>query len=205
MAILKCTCLFLFPVAIAICADPGSISGRILSAAGAGAPVPKALVQATNSDTKASFKATSDGDGKYELGGLPAGTYELSTDKMLFFRPFHEGGVQVAAGKVTTLDIRLDDINLNTLGDGGEQFAPARADEPVLSGPAPRASDGKPDLSGVWQPTTPKLFGDEPEPLPEAEAVSKQRFKRGLSSAFASRIAVEASRTITYYSLLQTQ
>ena len=179
MTVRKSACLLLLSATLAICAGQGSISGKIVTAAGAGAAVPGAPVQATNLDTKETYKATSASDGRYNLSGLAPGAYEISVEKMTFFLPFHQSGLQVAAGKTTRLDIRLDDVTLNTLGDGGEQFAQYLADKPKVSGPAPRGSDGKPDFSGVWGPTAPKLFGAEPEPLPEAEAASKQRFKRG--------------------------
>lgn len=45
--------LFLLPGAMAICADLGSISGKILSAAGTGEPVPKTPVVAKNLATQA--------------------------------------------------------------------------------------------------------------------------------------------------------
>lgn len=127
----------------------------------------------------ASNKAASATDGSYELSGLPAGNYKISVERRFLFLPFHQSGVQVAAGKTTRLDIRLDDLNLGTLGDGGVEFAKGLTDKPAPSGPTPRASDGQPDLSGVWQPTSPELAGEEPEPLPEAEAVSRQRGRRG--------------------------
>jgi carboxypeptidase family protein len=207
MTIAKSFCSLLLSAGVAICADSGSIGGKVLSAAGAGAPVPKALVQATNSDTKASFKATSDGEGKYEIGGLPTGTYELSIDGMFPFLPFHEGGVKVAAGRATKADIRLDDVNLNTLGDGGEQFAQALADRPLVSGPTPRVSDGKPDLTGVWQPTAPKLVPDSLEPLPEAEAVSRQRGKRGLRTDLQTTACLPGGIGLAFffdYRIIQT-
>jgi hypothetical protein len=179
MTILKITCLFLLSAAAPVCAAQGSISGKILSAAGVGTAIPGAPVQAKDPETNETIKATSASDGSYNLPGIPAGAYEISIEDMFPFLPFHQGGVEVVAGKTTRVDIRLDDVNLNTLGDGGEQFAQALADKPVVSGPTPRTSDGKPDLSGIWQPTAPKLIGDSLEPLPEAEAVSRQRGKRG--------------------------
>jgi len=102
--------------------------------------------QATNLDTKETFKTTSSSDGSYGLSGLPAGNYEISVENMFPCLPFHQGGLRVAGGETTRVDIRLDDVNLNTLGDGGEQFAQALSDKPVVSGPAPRVSNGKPDL-----------------------------------------------------------
>jgi hypothetical protein len=179
MTILKSTWILILPAAGAICAGQGSISGKILTAAGKGVAIPGAPVQATNLDTKETYKTTSSSDGSYGLSGLPAGNYEISVEKVFLFLPFHQSGVQVPAGKTTRLDIRLDDAALNTLGDGGVEFARAMAETPVVSGPAPRTSDGKPDFTGIWQPSAPKLFGAEPEPLPEAEAASKQRGKRG--------------------------
>ena len=177
MTILKSTCFLILLAAIAICADQGSIRGRILTAAGKGAAVPNAPVGAKNVETKEEFKATSTADGGYELSGLPAGTYEISVENVPLFLPFHQREARVEAGQTTKLDIRLDDFNLNTLGDGGEQFVEILDDKPAPSGPAPRASDGKPDLSGVWGPTLPKLVGDPPQTLPWAEAAAKQRFK----------------------------
>ena len=172
------TGLFLFAASAAICFGQASISGKVMTAAGNGAAIPKAPVQAKNLDTNETYKAISASDGSYNLT-LPAGGYEISVGNVAFFLPFHQSGVQVAAGQTTRLDIRLDDFQLNTLGDGGEQFAQVLADKPTPSGPAPRASDGKPDLGGVWGGVFRKALGDGPEPLPWAEAASKQRGKRG--------------------------
>ena len=117
MTILKNTWILLLSAA-AICAgqssDRGSISGKILTAAGKGAAVSNAPVEAKNLDTKATYKATSASDGSYQLSGLPAAPYEISIENMFPFLPFHQGGVEVVAGKTTRVDIRLDDINLNT-------------------------------------------------------------------------------------------
>jgi hypothetical protein len=141
-------------------------------------------VQARNLNSKEIYKATSASDGSYRLGGLAEGNYEISVENMLPFLPFRKNGVRVPGGQAARLDIRLDDVNLNTLGDGGEQFAQALADKPAPSGLTPRTSDGQPDLSGVWQVAALKPFGDAPQPLPEAEAASKQRGKRGRLTDF---------------------
>jgi hypothetical protein len=174
MTIPKSTCLLLLSAAAAIRGDSGSISGNIVTAAGAGAPVPKAQVRAKNLATEASQTVRTAADGSYELSGLPPGAYEISVENVPFFVPFHQTGVQVAVGKATRLDIRLNDFTLNTLGDGGVEFAHFLADKPAPSGPTPRARDGKPDLSGIWQSSLADTIGEPPELLPSAEAIAKR-------------------------------
>ncbi len=155
--------------------DTGTITGTVRSLAGAGAPVPKASVQARNTRTGESYSAKSSADGNYTCSGLAPGNYELSVANPPFFLPFSRKDVQVTAGNTVRVDVRLDDIALNTLGDGGEQFAERVADKPAPSGPTPRTSEGKPDLSGVWLPALPTPLGALPEPLPWVEAAIKAR------------------------------
>jgi hypothetical protein len=174
MTILKSACLMLLSAVAAICSEGGSISGKVLTAAGAGAPVPKAPVQAKDLATQAIQTTRTAADGSFELGGLPPGAYEISIETVPFFIPFHQSGVQVAAGKTTRLDIRLDDFTLNTLGDGGVEFAYFLSDKSAPSGPVPRASDGKPDLSGIWEGSLADAVGEPPELLPATEAVAKR-------------------------------
>src|SRR5581483_9671842 len=99
----------------------------------------------------ATYKVQSALDGSYALTGLPVGAYEISVNYPPFFLPSHQIGLQVTEGKTIRLDIRLDDYSLNTLGAGGEQFVRFLTDKPARAGPVPRTSNGKPDLSGVWQ------------------------------------------------------
>jgi hypothetical protein len=152
-----------------------TITGTILSLAGAGAAVPKALVQAMNTGTGASWSAHSGADGNYTISGVAPGNYEVSVANPPFFLPFSRKDVQVEAGKTVRVDVRLDDIGLNTLGDGGEQFAERMADKPAPSGRTPRTRGGKPDLSGVWLPALPAPLGGLPERLPSVEAAMKAR------------------------------
>jgi hypothetical protein len=207
MTIRKSACLLLLSAVAAICADQGSISGNVVTAAGKGAAVPNAPVEARNVETKAVYKATSAADGRYDLSGLPDGTYEIFVDNVPLFLPFHQDGVQVASRETTRLDIRLDDFNLNTLGDGGEQFAELLGDKPAPAGPTPRASDGKPDLSGVWEPAQPKFVGDGLEPLPEAEALSRQRGKRGRVTDLGTNACMPGGISLAFfwdYRIVQT-
>jgi hypothetical protein len=155
--------------------ETGTITGTILSLAGAGAAVPKASVQARNTGTGVSYSARSGADGNYALSGVAPGNYELSVSNPPFFLPFSRKDIPVEAGKTVRIDVRLDDVTLNTLGDGGEQFADRMADKPAPSGPTPRTRDGKPDLSGVWLGALPTALGGSPEPLPGVEAAMKAR------------------------------
>ena len=63
--------LFLFAASAAICFGQGSISGKVLTAAGNGAAIPGAPVQAMNLQTKQTYRAASAADGSYTLSGLP--------------------------------------------------------------------------------------------------------------------------------------
>src|SRR5215467_5484602 len=116
--------------ACAAWAQTGSIEGRILTTAGAGAPVSKAPVR-VKSTTGASYAAQSAADGSYRVNGLPVGAYEVFIEYPPFFLPFHQDKVRVDEGKAARVDVRLNDVTLNTLGDGGVEFAWLLADHPA--------------------------------------------------------------------------
>ena len=160
--------------ACAAWAQTGSIEGRILTTAGAGAPVSKAPVR-VKSTTGASYAAQSAADGSYRVNGLPVGAYEVSIEYPPFFLPFHQDKVRVDEGKAARVDVRLNDVTLNTLGDGGVEFAWLLADHPAPTSPPPHTSDGRPDLSGVWLPSPPVPVGEAADPLPWAAALIKKR------------------------------
>jgi hypothetical protein len=153
----------------------GTISGMVITKAGAGAPVQRAQVRVKHSPTGTPYSTQTSANGSYTISGLPPGTYEISVQLPPFFIPFERKDVRVQAGQTARIDVSLDDVTLGTLGDGGEQFAALNAEHLAPSGPAPRTHDGKPDLSGVWLPSTPSLLGDPPEPLPWAEATARRR------------------------------
>ena len=197
MTIRKSACLLLVSAAGAICFGQGSISGKVLTAAGNGAAIPGAPVQAMNLQTKQTYRAASAADGSYTLGGLPAGTYEISVENVPRFLTFHQGNVAVAAGKAKGFDIRLDDYSLDTLGAGGEQFVQLMKEQPAPSGPSPRTGDGKPDLSGVWRAAEARLVGDRP-----IGKQSRPRADGGGAACMPQGISI--SPTLTEYGIVQT-
>jgi hypothetical protein len=94
------------------------------------------------------------------------------------FVPFQQKNIQVTAGQTVPLDIRLSDTQLNTLGDGGDDYVKLVAGNPAPAGRTPRTREGKPDLNGVWFAAIYRSKGDAPEPLPWAADVAKKRRDR---------------------------
>ena len=165
--------------------NTGSISGTVRTAAGDNPAVPFAQIRARNTTTGASFSAQSTADGSYTLSGLSPGSYEVSADYPPLFVPFSRKNIAVLAGQTVRVDVRLDDVLLNTLGDSGADFLKLMIPQPAPEGPLPRTREGKPDLSGVWLGAMP-MNTTKPELLPWAETLASQRQKNGVQppSAF---------------------
>ena len=170
MSIFAAGCFFLF-TPLLLAQSGGSITGSVVDLAGD--PVAKAAIQATNSGTNAVYKATTSTQGVYALTQLPAGTYRLSGTARGFV-PFVQPGVAVPDGKAVALNLRFEDVQLNTLGEGREFLAAVSARRHKVTGPTPRLPDGKPDLSGVWYAQT-TVDAGKPEARPWAEAIKKER------------------------------
>src|SRR5215471_14885050 len=166
--------LLVFLATVASFGQTGSLIGTIRTAAGAGVPISKVPVKATNTATGTSYSAQSSADGSYKVEDLSAGVYDISINYPPFFLPFHEDKIEVSVGKPTRVDAKLKDLTLETLGDGGVEFAFLLADHPAPTGPAPRSHDGKPDLSGVWISSLPFPTGETAEPLPWAAELIKK-------------------------------
>jgi hypothetical protein len=73
----------------------GSISGTVVDSSGA--VVPEAQITATNVETRAQTKTTSDTSGLFKLAILPVGSYEIEIEKA-GFKKLAVTGVQVSAG-----------------------------------------------------------------------------------------------------------
>ena len=136
-------------------------------------------VQAKHIATGTVYKTESTRTGAFTFSELPAATYELYVPATGFtFAPYAKKDIRLQAGQRLTADIRLEwPINLGTVGD--DTFLTLRNRYAGLSGPAPRSSDGKPDLSGVWN-GSPDPNPEQPALLPGAAAVQKQRFANNL-------------------------
>lgn len=164
-------CLLL-PVSRASGQTGGAIAGTVTNPAGE--PVAGASIQATNVDTKNIYKAESSDKGGFTLERLPPGTYELLVGAG-GFKPYQQAPITIAAAMIN-ISVRLEEtLSLHTLGDApAALLAVMRAKNAAQSGPTPRTSGGKPDLSGVWIPGD-LSFLDQPSLLPGAAAQFKER------------------------------
>jgi hypothetical protein len=179
----------------------GAISGIVLDQDGAA--VADAPVQAKNSKTGQLARALSTIAGRYVLSGLDAGTYDVSiVMPCCAYRPFKHENVTLQTGQTLQLEIRLQQgTTLGTFGDDpATEAAFLRNRAVVPKRPVPRVSDGKPDLSGLWL-VNDDLYPEEPEALPWAAALAKERIEndfkgRPAYALFARRLAgTERDRT----------
>jgi hypothetical protein len=157
----------------------GSASAQLLTGVvkyPTGEPVPNAPIQAKNKATGVAARTVSSSDGHYKLTGLTAGSYDVSIAMPCCAYQRMNREVTLEPGKPLDLNIALvETINGSTLGDDPARNAEAmRKRAKVPSRPAPRTSDGKPDLSGVWL-ITDDPYPEPPEPLPWAAALMKER------------------------------
>ncbi len=181
----------------------GTITGTVWDRSGA--PIGNVALEVKNAATGATRSAQSDSSGKYALTNLPAGVYQL-TAAASGLAPFVKPGLHVDSNHTLRVDVHLDDLQLNTLGEDRAFFAQLTGSHDVPRGPTPRTPDGKPDLSGVWLPSFPSA-SENPAPLPWAAAVIKERQENGSQDIPSSRclpLGVIMSTFLFPYEFVQT-
>jgi Carboxypeptidase regulatory-like domain len=139
-----------------------------------GVAVAGATVQAKNTSTGETLKATTSKQGAYAIADLPPGAYDVSL-AVPGVAPFSQKNVTVGAGATVRVDIDLrEGTQLSTLGEDGLAIAADQKRHHPPAGPTPHTLEGKPDLSGVWwSPRT--VDPGKPEFLPAAAAVARER------------------------------
>ena len=181
----------------------GTIAGSVSDETGA--RLANATIQVQNTSTKAAFSAQSSADGAYSVGNLPPGAYELVAIVPGMI-PTALPNLKVTAGQTLRTDVRLGDLNQNTLGEDRTFYANLFASKNVPAGPAPRAADGKPDLSGVWRPAMPSDPG-LPEPLPWAAKIAKERQEnngKDIPTAHCLPGGMDIATLVSPYKIVQT-
>ena len=183
--------------------DRGTISGMVRDPGGAA--LADATVQAKNAQTGSVSKAVSGAAGKYTLADVAAGTYDISV-AVPGVKAFEQKGVTVAAAKTLELNIKLEEgTQLSSLGEDTLAIAADRKRHHPPSGPTPRTTDGKPDLSGVWwSPVT--VEPGNAEWLPGAQATAKQRLdNNAIESPQARCLPSPVTRLGPLFELAQTK
>jgi hypothetical protein len=181
----------------------GIITGTVWDRSSA--PIGNVELEAKNSATGATRSVRSDSNGKYALADLPAGVYQL-TAAAPGLAPFLQPNLHVDSAQTLHVDVHLDDLQLNTLGEDRAFFAQLTGPHDVPRGPTPRTPNGKPDLSGVWLPSFPSA-SENPEPLRWAAAVTKERQENGSKDIPSSRclpLGVIMSTFLFPYEFVQT-
>jgi Carboxypeptidase regulatory-like domain len=164
------SCLFLFALSV-LAQTGGTITGTVVDLSGE--PVANAEIQVTNTESKAVYKTKASAGGVYTFAQLPAGTYDLSATTTGFTSAVQRG-LAMRADQTLQMNLRLQDYNLNTLGDGRDVFVGRVTARKTPAGPTLHLPDGRPDLSGVWHNLR-TVDPGKPETKPWAEAIAKER------------------------------
>jgi Carboxypeptidase regulatory-like domain len=156
----------------------GTITGTLTDPEGRA--VIGAMVQVKRIPDGMIYRTESTSGGKFSIAQLTAGKYELSVPDVGFkFNRFvQKDPLTIEQGQTVRSDIRLTWGNLGSLGDDIYLEAHNKAAAKKLTGRAPRMSNGKPDLSGVWLGTT-DSDPEKIETLPWVDAVMKEREENG--------------------------
>lgn len=149
----------------------GVIQGTLASARG---PLSGVEVRVKNAATGDVLVATTSTSGEYSVPVGP-GTYEVFASPT-GYGAFVRRQITVRAGETARVSgVLADNPNAGTPGE--IFFLYSRDGQKAPAGPAPRAADGKPDLSGVWLPG-PDLEPEAPPYQPWAAEVAKKNASR---------------------------
>ena len=151
--------------------NSGQIRGTLSSVRG---PLAGVEVRIKNSTTEQVQVTRTSPAGAFEVSVVP-GTYDVFTAPA-GYAGFARRQVVVTSGATTQVDgLVADSPNAGTPGE--IFFLYQRADRKPPSGPAPRTTDGKPDLGGLWFPGS-DLDPELPPFQPWAESQARQNAAR---------------------------
>lgn len=150
-----------------------TISGTVSSAQGG---LAAATIRARNAATGAVVETETSANGAYTLT-VPVGTFDVFVRKVSYsLMTRRDVAVQAGAG------VRVDAVLIpqtNTGVPGEQAFQILGETAARVTGPAPKTTDGKPDLSGVWLAGGPDMDADDPPYRPWAAALQKARLEDG--------------------------
>jgi hypothetical protein len=152
-------------------AATGHIEGRIVSARG---PLPNVEVRVKSTTTGDVIVVRTSERGEFSVG-VAAGTYDVFASPT-GYAVLARRQVAVSAGATVRVDAVLTD-NPNAGTPGEIFFLYEREGRTPPTGPAPRAANGKPDLTGLWLPSA-DLEPEAPPLQPWAEALSNEHASR---------------------------
>ncbi len=167
-------CLLVVAQSVTAQRPAGALVGTVLHPDGS--VIRDAPVRARNEATGTDARTRSSESGQYELLDLPSGTYLLSVNMPCCdFAPYRDENVLVEGGAPLRADISLVLAELSIEGDDpGTVNAQIRARQVIPDLAVPSASDGLPDLSGVWL-TSGDPYPEQATALPWAKELFDER------------------------------
>ena len=150
-----------------------ALTGRVLDVDGSA--IADAPIRLRDDTAGIDARTRSTADGRYEFPDVPPGTYLLTVNvTCCLYNPYVNDAVEVGAG-TSELDIALTRFNIAVEGDevlAVNSDLMSRREMPDQ--PVPRMADGRPDLSGVWLPSS-DPYPDDAKLLEWAADVTGER------------------------------